>query len=71
MPTAALQVPCRVGEGQDEAALRCFQERWIVKRTFACFMKNRRFARNYEQLTAVAETLVVIAAFTTLFRRGP
>ena len=30
--------------------------RWIVERTFAWIMKNRRFARDDEQLTAVAET---------------
>ena len=33
--------------------------RWVVERTFAWIMKNRRFARDYEQLTAVAETLIV------------
>ena len=35
--------------------------RWIVERTFAWIMKNRRFARDYEQLTAVVETLIIIA----------
>jgi transposase len=43
--------------------------RWIVERTFAWIMKNRRFARDYEQLTEVAETLIVIAACATLVRR--
>ena len=45
--------------------------RWIVERTFAWIMKNRRFARDYEQLTAVAETLITIAACATLVRRWP
>ena len=45
--------------------------RWIVERTFAWIMKSRRFARDYEQLTDVAETLVVIAACATLVRRWP
>ena len=40
--------------------------RWVVERTFAWIMKNRRFARDYEQLTTVAETLVIIAACATL-----
>ena len=33
--------------------------------------KNCRFARDYEQLTSVAETLIVIAACATLVRRWP
>ncbi len=45
--------------------------RWVVERTFAWIMKNRRFARDYEQLTSVAETLIVIAACATLVRRRP
>ena len=45
--------------------------RWVVERTFAWIMKNRRFARDYEQLTSVAETLIIIAACATLVRRWP
>lgn len=47
------------------------RRRWVVERTFAWIVKNRRFARDYEQLTAVAETLIVIAASATLIRRWP
>jgi len=47
------------------------RRRWVVERTFAWIMKNRRFARDYEQLTYVAETLIVIAACATLVRRWP
>ncbi len=47
------------------------RRRWIVERTFAWMMKNRRLVRDYEQLTAVAETLIVIAAAATLIRRWP
>ena len=45
--------------------------RWVVERTFAWIIKNRRFVRDYEQLTPVAETLIVIAATATLIRRWP
>ena len=45
--------------------------RWVVERTFAWIIKNRRFVRDYEQLTEVAETLIVIAASATLLRRWP
>jgi len=41
----------------------------VVERTFAWIFKNRRFARDYEQLTPVAETLIVITASATLIRR--
>ncbi|MGI4799570.1 MAG: transposase [Janthinobacterium lividum] len=43
--------------------------RWVVERTFAWIIKNRRFVRDYEQLTTVAETLIIIAATATLIRR--
>lgn len=43
--------------------------RWVVERTFAWIFKNRRLVRDYEQLTAVAETLITIAAAATLLRR--
>ena len=36
---------------------------------FAWIFKNRRLVRDYEQLTAVAETLITIAASATLLRR--
>ena len=45
--------------------------RWVVERTFAWIMKNRRFARDDEQLTTVAETLIIIASCATLVRRWP
>ena len=47
------------------------RRRWVVERTFAWIVKNRRFVRDYEQLTAVAETLITIAASATLVRRWP
>ena len=47
------------------------RRRWVVERTFAWIVKNRRFTRDYEQLTAVSETLIIIAATATLIRRWP
>ena len=47
------------------------KRRWLVERTFAWIMKCRRLVRDYEQLPAVAETLILIAAATTLLRRWP
>jgi transposase len=45
------------------------RRRWVVERTFAWIMKCRRLVRDYEQLTAVAETLITIAAIATFVRR--
>jgi transposase len=43
---------------------------WLtVERTFAWIIKCRRLVRDYEQLPRVAETLITIAAATTLLRR--
>ncbi len=47
------------------------KRRWVVERTFAWIMKCRRLVRDYEQLPAVAETLILIAASATLLRRWP
>lgn len=46
------------------------RRRWVVERTFAWIMKCRRLVRDYEQLTAVAETLITVAAIATLVRRA-
>src|SRR6056297_1316527 len=45
------------------------RRRWVVERTFASIMKGRRLVRDYEQLTAVAEALITVAAIATLVRR--
>jgi len=34
-------------------------------------VQDRQFIRDYEQLTAVTETLIMIAATATLIRRWP
>ena len=45
------------------------RRRWVVEGTFAWIMKCRRLVRDYEQLTAVAEALITVAAIATLVRR--
>lgn len=47
------------------------RRRWVVERTFAWAMRRRRLARDWERLTRVTETLVMIAASATLVRRRP
>ena len=43
--------------------------RWVVERSFAWVIKNRRLVRDFEQRTDVAETLIRIAATATMLRR--
>jgi transposase len=43
--------------------------RWVIERTFAWLIKNRRLLRDVEQRTDVAETLILIAATATMIRR--
>jgi transposase len=54
-----------------QTGIAVIRRRWVVERTFAWIVKNRRFVRDYEQLTMVAETLITIAAAATLIRRWP
>ena len=62
----ALEIVKRLPGAKGFAVIR---RRWVVERTFAWIMKCRRLVRDYEQLTAVAEALITIAAITTLVRR--
>jgi transposase len=45
------------------------RSRWVVERTDPSIMRCHRLARDYEQLGAVVETLITIAASATLLRR--
>ena len=58
-----------VKRSAEQVGFAVLRRRWVVERTFAWIIKNRRFVRDYEQLTAVAESLITIAAAATLIRR--
>ncbi len=58
-----------IRRGAHTKGFEVLPRRWVVERTFAWILKNRRLVRDYEQLTAVAETLIIIAASATLLRR--
>ncbi len=61
-----------VKRSTEQTGFAVIRRRWVVERTFAWIVKNRRFVRDYEQLTPpVAETLITIAASATLIRRWP
>ena len=58
-----------VKRSPEQAGFAVIRRRWVVERSFAWIVKNRRLVRDYEQITAVAETLITIAASATLIRR--
>ncbi|MGF7149902.1 transposase [Sphingomonas zeicaulis] len=58
-----------IRRGPHAQGFEVLPRRWVVERTFAWIFKSRRLLRDYEQLTAVAETLITIAATATLLRR--
>jgi transposase len=60
-----------VKRSAEQTGFAVIRRRWVVERTFAWIVKNRRLVRDYEQLPAVAETLITIAATATLIRRWP
>ena len=43
--------------------------RWVIERSFAWLIKNRRLVRDFEQCPETSEALITIAAATTLIRR--
>jgi transposase len=45
----------------DKKGFKVLPRRWVVERTFAWLVTNRRLARDYERLTATAETMILVA----------
>ena len=58
-----------VKRSPDQTGFAVIRRRGVVEWSFAWTVKNRRLVRDYEQLTAMAETLITIAASATLIRR--
>jgi hypothetical protein len=45
----------------DIKGFQVLPRRWVVERTFAWLVRNRRLARDYERLTANTETMTKVA----------
>jgi putative transposase len=43
--------------------------RWVVERTFAWLVKNRRLVVDYEQLTSTSEAMIYAAMIRLMLRR--
>ena len=59
--------PVRREEGQKGFVL--LPKRWIVERTFAWLIQNRRLGKEYERLPASSEALIYIAMIRLMARR--
>jgi len=44
-------------------------KRWVIERTFACFGRNRRLAKDFEATTQAAETWFLLASIQAAIRR--
>ena len=48
----------------------CVQpRRWVVERSFAWLIRNRRLAKDYERKVQTSETLIEVAATRLVLRR--
>ena len=43
--------------------------RWVVERSFAWLIRNRRLAKDYERTVQTSETLIELAAIRLFLRR--
>ena len=44
--------------------------RWVVERTFGWLYRYRRLSKDYEYLTSVSETMIVVAMIQLMARRN-
>ena len=58
-----------VRRSDDQKGFRVQPRRWVVERTFSWFGRNRRLAKDYENLAATLAAFVAIAAIRLALRR--
>jgi putative transposase len=58
-----------VKRSDDMAGFVVLPRRWVVERTFAWIGRNRRLARDYENLAATIASFVILAAIQIGIRR--
>jgi putative transposase len=52
-----------------QSGFQVLPKRWIVERTFAWLVRQRRLARDYERLPETSESLIYIAMIRLMARR--
>jgi len=58
-----------VRRDKQQTGFTILSKRWIVERTFAWFIRNRRLARDYERLPETSEAFIYIAMIRLMTRR--
>jgi transposase len=66
---AALQMNIQVVRKRDPHSFEILPRRWVVERTFAWISKHRRTVRDYEQLPASHEAMILWAMIALMTRR--
>jgi putative transposase len=54
---------------KQQAGFEVLPKRWIVERTFAWFIRNRRLSRDYERLPQTSEAFIYIAMIRLMSKR--
>jgi putative transposase len=58
-----------VEKPKDQSGFQVLPKRWIVERTFAWLVRQRRLARDYERLPETSESFIYIAMIRLMLRR--
>ena len=66
---AALTMTVQVVARRDRHVFEVLPRRWVVERTFAWISKHRRIVRDYEQLPASHEAMILWAMISLMTRR--
>jgi putative transposase len=56
-------------DGRGESGFQILSKRWIVERTFAWLVRQRRLARDYERLPETSESFIYAAMIQLMLRR--
>jgi transposase len=66
---AAMKMTMQIVAKRDRHAFEVLPRRWVVERTFAWISKHRRTVRDYEQLPASHEAMILWAMIALMTRR--
>ena len=58
-----------VEKPEGQVGFQILPKRWVVERTFAWLVRQRRLARDYERLPETSEALIYIAMIRLMVRR--
>ena len=58
-----------VEKPKDQNGFQVLPKRWIVERTFAWLVRQRRLARDYERLPETSESFIYVAMIRLMLRR--